>query len=137
MRHQSCCRIYFLPAGSLVALWRTTELPSNLQYVASCLTSRAVPVEFHSCNDSVTRVAGNLRVSTMRSWDILHQAKGIILVESAQIRWFLRRSGRGGWPSRAIAQRRPRVSKLGLRDCPTTTPMRQQARQPDRGQWAK
>ncbi len=37
------------------------------------------------------------------------QAKGITLIESTQIRWFSRWSGRGG---RAEAQRRPRVSKL-------------------------
>ncbi len=45
-------------------------------YVASCLTSRAVLVKFHNCNDSVTRVGGRLQVPTMRSRDILHQAKG-------------------------------------------------------------
>jgi hypothetical protein len=37
------------------------------------------------------------------------------LVKSTQIRWFSRRSGEGGWSSRAVAQRRPRVSKLGLK----------------------
>ncbi len=36
--------------------------------------------------------------------------------QSAQIRWFLRRSGRGGWSSRAVAQRRPSVSKLVLKE---------------------
>jgi hypothetical protein len=41
--------------------------------------------------------------------------RGIILVESTQISWFLRQSGGGGWSGRAIAQRRPRVSKLGLK----------------------
>jgi hypothetical protein len=41
--------------------------------------------------------------------------RGIILVESTQIRWFLRWSGGGGWSGRAVAQRRPRVSKLGLK----------------------
>jgi hypothetical protein len=35
------------------------------------------------------------------------------LVESTQIRWFLRRLSRGGWSGRAIAQ--PRVSKPGLK----------------------
>ncbi len=35
--------------------------------------------------------------------------------ESPQIRWFSRRSGGGGWSGRAVAQRRPRVSKLGLK----------------------
>ncbi len=37
------------------------------------------------------------------------------MVESTQIRWFLRRSGRGGWSDRAIVQRRSKVSKLGLK----------------------
>ncbi len=35
---------------------------------------------------SVTRVVGNLRVPTKRSTDILHQSKGITLIESTQIR---------------------------------------------------
>ncbi len=34
---------------------------------------------------------------TMRSRDILNKPKGIILIESTKIRWFSRRSGRGGW----------------------------------------
>ncbi len=49
---------------------------STAPYVASCLTSRAVPVEFHNCSDSVTRVARKLRVPTICSRDILHQAIG-------------------------------------------------------------
>jgi hypothetical protein len=52
----------------------------------------------------------------MNSSDILQQAeRGIILVALTQIRWFSRRSDRGGWSGRAIAQRRTRVSKLGLK----------------------
>ncbi len=39
----------------------------------------------------------------------------IILVKSTQIRWFLRRSGGGGWSCRPVAQRRPTVSKIGLK----------------------
>ncbi len=35
------------------------------------------------------------------------------MIESTQIRWFLRRSGGGDWSSRAVVQWRPRVSKLG------------------------
>jgi hypothetical protein len=57
----------FFLAGSLYS-------PAPL--VTSCLNYSAVPVEFHNCNDSVTRVAGRLWVPTMRSRDILHQAKG-------------------------------------------------------------
>ncbi len=36
------------------------------------------------------------------------------MVESTQIRWFSRRSCGGGWSGRAVAQRRSRISKLGL-----------------------
>ncbi len=37
------------------------------------------------------------------------------MVESTQIRWSSRQSGEGGWSSRPVSQRRPRVSKLGLK----------------------
>jgi hypothetical protein len=37
------------------------------------------------------------------------------LIESTQIRCFLTCSGGVGWSGRAPAQRRPRVSKLGLK----------------------
>ncbi len=37
------------------------------------------------------------------------------MVESTQIRWFLRQSGGGGQSVRDIAQQRPKVSKLGLK----------------------
>ncbi len=37
------------------------------------------------------------------------------MVESTQIRWFSRQPGGGGWSGKVIAQRRPRVSKLGLK----------------------
>jgi hypothetical protein len=37
------------------------------------------------------------------------------LVEFTQIRWFLRQSGGGGWSGRAVAQWKPRVSKLWLK----------------------
>jgi hypothetical protein len=55
----------------------------------------------------------------LKGYSVSRQRR-IILVESTQIRWFLRRSGGGGWPGRAIAQWRPGVSKLGLKglsDC--------------------
>jgi hypothetical protein len=41
--------------------------------------------------------------------------RGITMIESTQIRWFWRWSGRGGWSGGAVAQQRPRVSKLGLK----------------------
>jgi hypothetical protein len=37
------------------------------------------------------------------------------LIKSTQIRWCWKKSGGGGWSGRAAAQRRPRVSKLGLK----------------------
>jgi hypothetical protein len=37
------------------------------------------------------------------------------LVESTQIRWFLRQSGGGGCSGRVIAEQKPKVSKLGLK----------------------
>jgi hypothetical protein len=40
------------------------------------------------------------------------------LVKFIQIRWFLRRSGGGAWSGRAVAQRRQRVSTLGLKGLP-------------------
>ncbi len=41
--------------------------------------------------------------------------RGIVLVESSQIRRFSRRSGGGGWSCRALAQQRLRFSKVGLK----------------------
>jgi hypothetical protein len=43
----------------------------------------AVPVEFYDCKDIVMRVGRILWVPIMRS-------RGIILVESTQVRWFSR-----------------------------------------------
>jgi hypothetical protein len=54
----------------------------------------------------------------MRSKDTASSQRGIILVKSIQIRWFSRRSGRGGWSGRAEAQWRPRVSKLRVKGLP-------------------
>jgi hypothetical protein len=101
-----------------MALWKNHGTPQAL-YVASRLTSRAVSVEFHNCNDFITRVARKLRVPTKHPRDILHSSpRGIILVKFIQIRWFSRRSGGGGLSGREVAQRRPRVSKLGLKGLP-------------------
>ncbi len=57
---------------------------------------------------------GDYRFLTMRSRDILHQAKGGSSW-SSPLRWFSRWSGRGGWSGRAVAQQRTRDSKLGLK----------------------
>jgi hypothetical protein len=59
-----------------------------------------------------------VRVPSACSKDILQQAKGIILIESTQIRCFMRWSGGGGWSSRTEAQRMPRVSKLRAKGLP-------------------
>ncbi len=62
--------------------------------------------------------------------------RGIILIESTQIRWFSRWSGGGGWSGRAEAQRRPRVSKLrakGLSGCHSSEITAEAARREARG----
>ncbi len=38
------------------------------------------------------------------------------MVESTQIGWFSRQSSGRGWSGRAIAQQRPRFSKLGFKE---------------------
>jgi hypothetical protein len=74
VRHQmACCRFLCFPTG-LVAFWNPQNPPAALLPYAK--QSAAVPVKFHNCNDSVTRVARRLRVLTMHSKDILLQAKG-------------------------------------------------------------
>ncbi len=72
----SLCWFGFIvfPAGLLVAFWKTTEPPAA--FLPHTQHANAVPVKFHNCNESVMRVAGKLRVPTMRSRDIMHQAKG-------------------------------------------------------------
>jgi hypothetical protein len=62
------------------------------------------------------RVAEILWVPTMHSRDIMQQAKGLILIESNQIRRFSKWQVGVGWSGRAVAQQRPRVSKLGLKE---------------------
>ncbi len=61
------------------------------------------------------RVAEILQVPTMHSRDILHQTKGDHLDRVHSDRMVLEMIWGGGWSSRAVAQRRPRVSKLGLK----------------------
>jgi hypothetical protein len=56
-----------------------------------------------------------MRVPTMCSRDILHQAKGDHLDRVHSDQMVLEMTCRGDWSRRAIAQRRPRVSKLGLK----------------------
>jgi hypothetical protein len=59
------------------------------------------------------RVAGRLRVPTMLSRDILLQAKGDNLDQVHLDQMVLEMIRGGGWSGRPVAQRRPRVSKLG------------------------
>ncbi len=61
------------------------------------------------------RVAGILRVPTMHLRDILLQAKGDHLDRDYPDQMVIKIISRGGWSGRAVAQRRPRVSKLGLK----------------------
>jgi hypothetical protein len=61
-------------SGLTCSLLKTIEPPASLLLHTN--RPSAVPVEFHNYNDSVTRVAGRLRVPIMCSRDILLQAKG-------------------------------------------------------------
>ncbi len=67
------------------------------------------------------RVAGNLRVPTGCSRDILHQAKGIIGIESTQIRWFSQWPGGGGCSGRAKLSGGQESQNEGPRDCLVAT----------------
>ncbi len=115
MRHQmTCCRFLCFSIRLTCGLLKNHRTPPAALLLHTNRPN-AVPVEFPNHNDSVTRVARRLHIPTMRPRDILLQAKGIILVESTQIRWFSRWSCGGGWSGRVIVERRPRVSKLGLK----------------------
>jgi hypothetical protein len=107
-RHQMyCCRFPSFPAGLL----RPFGTQRTLQQLCCFLpTKSAVPFKFCDHKDSVMRAAGICSQRTFCS-----KPRGIILIESTQSRWFSRCSGRGGWSGRAVAQRRPRVSKLGVK----------------------
>jgi hypothetical protein len=78
------------------------------------------------------RVVGNLRVPTRHSRDISHQAKGIIGIESAQIRWFSQyQAGKAGSVEQSSAEAKSlKLRAKGLSGCP---PSGQQLRQPDGG----
>ncbi len=83
--------VFFQQAHS----WPVRELyNSPAPYVVSRLTSKAIPVEFNNCNDSIMRVAGELQVPSKHSRDILLEAKGIILVKSTQMVLEMIRRGR-------------------------------------------
>ncbi len=78
------------------------------------------------------RVVRNLRVPTGHSRDISHQAKGIIGIESTQIRWFSQLSGGEAGPvEQSSAEAKSlKLRAKGLSGC---HPSGQQPRQPDRG----
>ncbi len=119
MRHRmTCFRFLCFSSGLTCGLLKNHRTHQQL----CCLTPIAT-LQYH-LTSVITMVVSQeyMRrswVPTMRSRDILFKAKGIILTMSTQIRWFLRWSGGGGWTGIALAQRRPRVSKLwfkGLSD---------------------
>ncbi len=78
------------------------------------------------------RVVGNLRVPTGHSRDISHQAKGIIGIESTQIRWFYNdQAGEAGPVEQCSAKAKNlKLRAKGLSGC---HPSGQQPRQPNRG----
>jgi hypothetical protein len=104
----SCCRFPSFPVGSLVAFWD----PKNCQAALLLLTNHIVQ---YKSNSMITRTLGYYEFLPCTQRTFCSKPRGITLIESTQIRWFLRWSGRGGWSGRAIAQWRPRVSKLGLK----------------------
>ncbi len=79
--------LQFLPAGSLLALWKIHRTPQHPTYVASCLTSRVVSVQFHSCNDSVMRVhvVGKLWVPTLKGHSASSQGDHLVQVHRDQM----------------------------------------------------
>jgi hypothetical protein len=90
----------------------------------------------NNCNDSDTRVVGNLRDPTKLSRDILLQVKGITWIESTQIRWLLRWSGGWGWSSRAKLSggQESQIKGQGTVRLPTQGATTEAARQGARGQ---
>ncbi len=113
MRHQtSCCRFFAFPAGSLVASWKTIEPPPQL-----CCFIPTAPVQYQlsllqwQCHESSWEIAGSY-----------YMFKGHPASSQDGLSWSrqLRSDGprvirQGSWSCRAVAQRRPRVSKLGLK----------------------
>jgi hypothetical protein len=77
------------------------------------------------------RVVGILQVPTMHSRDILLQANGDHLDRDYPDQMVIEMISRGGWSSRAVAQRRPRVLKLGLKGLSDYHSNEIESRQPD------
>ncbi len=124
------CQFLCFSSRLTCGLFKNHRTPCSV--VASYRTCWCVPIEYHNCNDShksSREITGSYYA--LKGHPVSSQ-RGIILVESTQIRWFLRQSGGGGWSVRVVAQGWPRVSKLGLKGLSTITPMKQQSRQPDR-----
>jgi hypothetical protein len=109
----SCCWFPSFLAGSLETFWNPKNPPAALLL----LTNHTVQYQSYS------------KITKTVSWEqpgyygfllcaqgiFCSTSRGITLIESSKNRWFSRLSGRGGWSNRAAAQRRPKVSKLGLR----------------------
>ncbi len=128
----SCCRFPSFPAGSLVTFWNLKSPPAALLL----LTNHIVQYQSYSkITKTVSREQSGyygFLLCTQATFSSKPMGDHVDRVHSDQmvlemIRW-------GGWPSRAIAQQRPRKSQnQGYRDRLTTTPTRQQSRQPDGG----
>ncbi len=107
----SCCRFPPFPAGSLVAFWNPKNPSAALvplanhivQYQLNSIIPRTVSWEQPGYYGFLLCAQGTFCI------------RGITVIESTQIRWFSRWSGGGGWYSRAVPQRKPRVSKLGFK----------------------
>ncbi len=90
----------------------------------------------HNCNNSVTRVAGNLRDPSKRSRYILHQAKGITGIKSLRSDGSRDdQAGEAGLVEQSSAKAKSlKTEAEGLSGC---HPSGKQPRQPDGGQRAK
>jgi hypothetical protein len=130
MRHQTSFSFFAFQAVSLMASWKTIEPPSS--FFASYLTHQSSSI---IAMIRVTREAWRLRVPTMRSKDILHQAKWGSSWSSP-----LRKNGSPDnqeGEADPVAQWRPRVSKLQLKGLSHYHSNEISVEEPDRGQWAE
>ncbi len=115
MRHQmSCCRFLYFFSGPTCGFLKKPQNPQQL-----CCFITIAPVQYQSSSIIALIVSwewpGDYGFLLCAQKTFCFKPRGIILVESSQIRWLSIWLGEGGWSGRAVAQQRPRVSKLGLK----------------------
>jgi hypothetical protein len=114
----SCCQFFCFSSRLFCSLFKNNRNPQQL-----CFCIPTTPAQYKSSSMIAIIVSreypGDFRFLLCIQGTFCFKPRGIIFIESSQIRWFSRWSSGGGWSGRAIAQRRPRVSKLwwkGLSD---------------------